>query len=53
MTEEEAIAILDGLTDGDQEAAHSAADDILCAMAPAAVAEAWRQAKERVGFWYS
>ena len=53
MTEQEAIDILDGLTDGDQEQAHGVADDVLCAMVSEDVAAAFKRARQRVGFWYA
>ena len=51
---EEAVVALDAIAAGDNEVAHGSADDILLAVAPPEVAEAWRRAEERVGgFWYA
>jgi hypothetical protein len=57
MTKEEIIERLNALTDDDPEAAHNEADRllihalILAGMAD--VAEAYMDARDRVGFWYA
>ena len=44
----------DAIMVGDQEGAHSDADDILLKFVPDDVAKAWRRAEWRVGgFWYA
>ena len=60
MTEEqrtELLKRLDALTDADQEHSHSEADDILCdallLCGEVQIAEAWRAARRRIGFWYA
>lgn len=58
MTEkEQAIELLDSLTPGDPEVAHSTADDILLMFLKESghggVAKAWERANERIGFWYA
>ena len=53
MTEEEAVAALDALTDGDPEGAHGEADNILAEFVPEAVNAAYQRAVQRVGFWYA
>lgn len=58
MTAAEAVKRLDDLESGDNEAAHADADYILCevlkAAGPeyAAVADAYKAARDRIGFWY-
>jgi hypothetical protein len=52
MTESEAVAALDALVD-DPNASHIKADDILCAVVPKAVADAYHRAADRVTFWYA
>lgn len=50
----EAVAALDAMPEnGDQEALHDAADGILLTLVPPVVAEAYRRARDRVGFWYA
>lgn len=51
--DDEAIAKLDALTKGDPEAAHSEADEILLSLVSPSVADAWRNANDRIGFWYA
>ncbi len=57
MTPEEAINKLNALTDADPETAHVEADRILCQLLQdngmAEVAKAFKDADERVGFWYA
>jgi hypothetical protein len=53
MTEAEAVQALGGLPDHDFEAAHARADDILLEFVPAAVADAYRAARERIGFHFA
>ena len=58
MTPVEAKAMLEGLPEGaDSEGAHSEADDILCKLLETLgykeVSDAFKQAKERVVFWYA
>ena len=59
MTAAQAVARLNNLVSGDNEAAHADADDILCivlrAAGPeyAAVADAYKAANDRIGFWYA
>lgn len=57
MTREEAIEALNNLDSGDNEIAHSMADDILCeyliSIGETGVAEAYRKADERITFWYA
>jgi hypothetical protein len=55
---QKAIDELDGMSERvDQESAHSRADDILCEYLDAtgcgALADAYRRAQRRVGFWYA
>ncbi len=58
MTKEEAIKKLEALpADGDQEIEHGDADEILLrrleALGEVDVAQAYKDARERVGFWYA
>ena len=57
MSKQEAIDALNALTDGDPEAAHSKADDVLVSFLFAEghddIARAYNEASERVGFWYA
>lgn len=57
MTREEAIHDLRNLDDWDQEIAHGYADDILLhlleSFGESEVAQAYRDARERIGFWYA
>jgi hypothetical protein len=56
LTKAEAVKLLNAIKAGDNEGAHSEADDILIAFlfkeAPE-VASAWVGAEERMGFWYA
>ena len=56
MTHDEAVRKLDAL-EGDQEAAHGDADDILLRYLKhhdaKEIADAWERACERVGFWFA
>jgi len=51
MTIEEAVAKLDTITGGDGEGAHCHADEVLLAMVPPEVADAYRRLEERADFW--
>ena len=57
MSEEEAINALANLQKDDEERAHHQADDVLIAVLKAngldSVAQAWEDAKCRIGFWYA
>jgi len=57
MTKEEAVRKLKNLPKGDNEIAHSTADDILLEFLEAegfkVVAEAFRQADKDITFWYA
>lgn len=57
MTKDEAIALLDGLTDADPESAHGHADGALVSflrhLGHDDVADAFDRACHRVGFWYA
>ena len=54
LTAEEAVKRLDAIDGGDTETAHADADDILLAVVPPEVREAWNRANERAqGFWYA
>jgi len=57
MTKEEAVKALEAIQHGDNEAAHSQADDILLEYLSSSdsveVAEAWRHVSNSIGFWYA
>ncbi len=57
MNSEEAIKLLDLLTDGDAEYSHSEADAILLEWIKSSggeeVAAAYKEARSRCGFWYA
>lgn len=54
MTPEQAVAELDSITHGDPEGAHGEGDDILLAVVPDEVREAYNRLRARVGgFWYA
>jgi hypothetical protein len=51
------VEALDALEDGDAELAHGEADELalmgLEAAGIAEIADAWRRAQSRIGFWYA
>lgn len=49
----DAVERLDALTDGDVEAAHIDADEVLLEFVPDEVKAAYLAARERVGFWFA
>lgn len=51
MTTADAIAALDAIDVGDPERAHSEADEILAAVAPGAVRDAYFRVSQRAGWW--
>ena len=51
MTEDEAIAVLDGLTGQDPEHDHGTADGVLMEMVSPAVREAYDRLVERADWW--
>lgn len=57
MNKDEAIQVLESLTDDDRENAHIVADGCLTkwlrANGHSDLAEAWERAAVRVGFWYA
>lgn len=58
LTKDLAVQLLDALDDGDPEAAHGDAEEIVMAFLRAsddgeAVANAFERAQKRVGFWYA
>lgn len=53
MNTAEGVARLNALQPGDNEGAHDEADAILLEFVPKRVADAWRAADERIGWWYA
>lgn len=51
MTVDEAVAAIDALSGDDAEADHGRADDVLLAIAPPAVRDAYDRLTERAPWW--
>lgn len=49
----DAVEELGSLDGADQEVAHGRADEILLSCVPEDVADAYRAARDRIGFWYA